>query len=177
VEDVYFTLPAGPADLGVQARLAEPAQVRVHLDGDASVVRADVAADLRLRCSCDRCLEDVRLELSVVFAEEWRLATAAREARGGREAGAGADDGAPDPADDDEAVVRRTIADQTVGLTDAFWQNAALALPAKVLCAEDCRGLCPRCGANLNRTSCTCAEPAPDTRLAALGRWRPDTRR
>jgi uncharacterized protein len=36
------------------------------------------------------------------------------------------------------------------------------------LCREDCKGLCPECGANRNQTTCTCAEDAVDPRLANL---------
>jgi uncharacterized protein len=42
-----------------------------------------------------------------------------------------------------------------------------LELPMKVLCAEDCKGLCPRCGANWNHTTCDC-EPEVDPRWASL---------
>jgi uncharacterized protein len=43
-----------------------------------------------------------------------------------------------------------------------------LALPMKPLCTEGCRGLCPECGANLNRTRCDCAPMWEDPRLAPL---------
>jgi uncharacterized protein len=38
----------------------------------------------------------------------------------------------------------------------------------KPLCAEDCRGLCPECGVNLNRTACECTPKREDPRLAPL---------
>jgi uncharacterized protein len=47
---------------------------------------------------------------------------------------------------------------------DAF----ALALPAQILCREDCAGLCPVCGANLNEDRGHEHEPEPDPRWAAL---------
>ena len=65
-------------------------------------------------------------------------------------------------------------------LTTAFYQEGALdvidllreqfqlALPMKPLCSEACRGLCPECGANLNRTECECKPVWEDPRLAAL---------
>jgi uncharacterized protein len=43
-----------------------------------------------------------------------------------------------------------------------------LALPAKILCREDCAGLCPGCGADLNRTTCGCGGQEPDPRWDAL---------
>lgn len=42
-----------------------------------------------------------------------------------------------------------------------------LALPTKMLCEEDCKGLCPFCGQNLNQSHCNCKKPV-DPRLEAL---------
>jgi len=46
--------------------------------------------------------------------------------------------------------------------------ETTLALPMKPLCRDDCRGLCPACGGNRNLVQCSCAERAPDPRLAPL---------
>ena len=40
--------------------------------------------------------------------------------------------------------------------------------PMKVLCKEDCRGICKRCGADLNMTECQCRKTEPDPRMAAI---------
>ncbi|MBI3989011.1 MAG: DUF177 domain-containing protein [candidate division NC10 bacterium] len=47
-------------------------------------------------------------------------------------------------------------------------ENILLSLPWQPLCREDCRGLCPRCGQNLNEVSCNCHEEEIDPRLALL---------
>jgi len=47
-------------------------------------------------------------------------------------------------------------------------QAFLLALPLKPLCKEDCKGLCPRCGKNLNEGDCGCREERIDPRLAIL---------
>jgi len=41
-------------------------------------------------------------------------------------------------------------------------------LPLKAICREDCKGLCPHCGKNLNQEQCNCAEPMEDPRWSAL---------
>ena len=46
-----------------------------------------------------------------------------------------------------------------------------LSLPSKVLCREDCRGLCPHCGKDLNEGLCGCKPKTVDPRLEALGQW------
>ena len=53
-------------------------------------------------------------------------------------------------------------------LEDALREQVLLDLPLKVMCREDCKGLCPHCGANLNEDPCSCAEPLEDPRWAAL---------
>lgn len=53
-------------------------------------------------------------------------------------------------------------------VTDAVREEAILGAPRYVLCDPDCKGLCPRCGANLNETECDCASEEPDPRWNAL---------
>jgi len=53
-------------------------------------------------------------------------------------------------------------------LEDALREQLLLALPLKVICREDCKGLCPQCGKNLNVEQCSCAEPVEDPRWSAL---------
>ena len=53
-------------------------------------------------------------------------------------------------------------------LEDAVREQVLLALPLKVICREDCRGLCPHCGRNLNVEPCSCADAVDDPRWAAL---------
>ncbi len=60
------------------------------------------------------------------------------------------------------------LAQTEVDLLEEARQSLLLALPAKPLCRAECRGLCPRCGANLNRTSCGCGESPAETPFAKL---------
>jgi uncharacterized protein len=53
-------------------------------------------------------------------------------------------------------------------LEDVVREQVLLAVPLKVICREDCKGLCPHCGTNLNLEQCSCAEPMEDPRWAAL---------
>ena len=47
-------------------------------------------------------------------------------------------------------------------------ESLLLAEPLQALCREDCKGLCPVCGVNLNEETCTCETKTIDPRLAAL---------
>lgn len=58
--------------------------------------------------------------------------------------------------------------DHVLDLAEALRQYTLLALPMKPVCRQDCRGLCPGCGANLNLGPCQCDARTVDPRLAAL---------
>lgn len=53
-------------------------------------------------------------------------------------------------------------------LEDVLREQVLLAIPLKAICREDCKGLCPHCGRNLNNSACSCAEPMEDPRWSAL---------
>jgi uncharacterized protein len=55
-----------------------------------------------------------------------------------------------------------------VNLTPLIREQLLLALPTRPLCREDCRGLCPQCGVNLNDRTCGCVIETPDARLSIL---------
>ena len=59
-------------------------------------------------------------------------------------------------------------------LTALVSEDAYLAIPYRMLCREDCKGLCPRCGKNLNEGPCGCSAPG-DPRLAVLAQLLEDT--
>jgi uncharacterized protein len=53
-------------------------------------------------------------------------------------------------------------------LEDVVREQVLLSLPDRSLCQDDCKGICPRCGGNLNETVCNCVETEVDTRWAGL---------
>ena len=55
-----------------------------------------------------------------------------------------------------------------IQLEDVLREQILLALPVKVVCRQDCRGICAGCGRNLNVEACACEEQPPDPRWAAL---------
>ena len=55
-----------------------------------------------------------------------------------------------------------------LNLEEAIREYALLELPMRPLCAEDCKGLCPHCGADRNTETCLCEEVQGDERFAAL---------
>jgi len=75
-------------------------------------------------------------------------------------------DATDEESDDSDVYILEPRA-TTVDLRPALREQWLLAAPGFALCREDCKGLCPRCGADLNAGPCDC-EPAIDPRWAAL---------
>ena len=67
--------------------------------------------------------------------------------------------------DDDDAVV---FGGEEIDIDDIIINNFLLNTSGKYLCREDCRGLCPKCGKNLNLGDCGCPDDEIDPRWAAL---------
>lgn len=105
----------------------------------------------RARLTCRRCLGDCESEI----ADEVHLVFAP----------------AGDDATDDPDVFRLPHRAEEVDLRPAVREQWLLAVPTFPVCREDCRGICPRCGADLNSGPCKC-EPVHDSRWAALRQMR-----
>src|SRR5207253_1468112 len=82
----------------------------------------------------------------------------------------GADAGEPErPVSATEAEISY-YQGQGLLLEDVLREQVLLAVPVKAICREDCKGLCPHCGRNLNLEQCSCAEPVEDTRWVPTAR-------
>jgi DUF177 domain-containing protein len=120
--------------------------------GDAFRVSGRVSTTLEL--DCGRCLEPFTVPVDVPF--ELRYLPAAENTG----------DGEREVAEDD--LTSAYYRDDALDVIELLREQFQLALPMKPLCQEACKGLCPECGANRNRTDCGCAPRWEDPRLAAL---------
>ncbi len=111
---------------------------------------------------CERCLEpaDTPFELDILAV--WVHASDSRVLRYEMQ----------DVQDQETEVDGGLIAFEGdhIDLASVVWEETALAVPSKILCREDCAGLCPACGADLNVTTCSCvtARSATHPGLAKL---------
>lgn len=107
-----------------------------------------------LELACARCLEPVTQEIAREFDLLYR----------------------PLGSDAGKEEVSVTAAEADIGyyrgegllLEDVLREQVLLAMPLKVVCRENCKGLCPHCGTNLNFEQCSCSEPIEDPRWSAL---------
>jgi uncharacterized protein len=148
-------------NLGEDERcFAHPVQVdyTVEKAGEQIVIRGRVNTVASMTCS--RCLKPTRMNISEPFTLLVRFAA-------DRYSGGNASGTAPDSRGDEDVKYVPPDADR-IDITDELRQILLLALPVKPLCAENCRGLCPRCGIDLNTGSCHCRRKTIDPRWAGL---------
>ena len=74
--------------------------------------------------------------------------------------------------DDSFNLVYLPVDADKIEITNDVRDYALLAIPMKKLCREDCKGLCPRCGKDLNEGDCNCAEKEIDPRWEPLKKLR-----
>ncbi|MBN1297720.1 DUF177 domain-containing protein, partial [bacterium] len=60
------------------------------------------------------------------------------------------------------------IIDDRIDICRVIAEQIVLQIPMKTLCSDDCKGLCSRCGADLNAGTCGCDRDSVDPRLAKL---------
>ena len=103
---------------------------------------------LTFKTSCDRCLTEVPTMLDLNFE---RIVTS------------------PDVMEEDEDADDLSFMDGYQLDVETFVYNEIIGnWPAKILCKEDCKGLCPVCGQNLNVRDCGCDTFVPDPRMAVI---------
>ena len=110
----------------------------------AGVVYSDATLEADLHTVCDRCACEVVQHLSVPMVHTFVTEVENEET--------------------DDFII---LPDMVLDVDALAGEDLVLDLPSKVLCREDCKGLCPTCGKNLNDGPCDCKEPV-DPRLAAL---------
>jgi uncharacterized protein len=161
--DFKEELPPDTIDLGGEARQ----KTSLKTSGHAEVVeehhgKHQVIKDIRLKgrlstgleLQCARCLESVHQNIERDFELLYRPL--------------GADAGRDELSVTDAEAEIGYYQGEGLLLEDILREQILLALPLKITCRPDCKGLCPQCGKNLNQEQCSCSRELEDPRWAAL---------
>lgn len=141
----------GRLDAQGQAQLVQEHHGKHQLINDIRIV-GDLSTKVEMLCA--RCLEPITREVANKFELLYRPL--------GTDAGK------------EELSVTAVEAEisyyqgEGVLLEDLLREQVLLALPLRAICRDDCKGLCPHCGKNLNLEQCNCAEPVDNPRWSAL---------
>ena len=145
--------------LGAEVRAGQSLAIDLefHRVGEEVFVSGRLGGTLELPCS--RCLEPAHVAIDQPFGAVYLPAPAATRGAGARD-GQEIEPGAPseelgqamEPESTDVFYHVRGWLD----LTPMLREQILLMIPPRALCGEECRGLCPTCGANQNRSPCAC---------------------
>ncbi len=137
-----------------------PAQVflTVTYTGEGVLVTGELETDYTTNCS--RCLEPAKTKIELKFQEEFRQVPPEKlyeliETQKERVL-------------DEEELNVDYFSGNELDLNHFLREMLVLALPLKVVCHEECPGLCPSCGKNLNHEQCDCEDTDIDPRLIKL---------
>jgi len=127
------------------------------LDGDLSfsgsltnvngIMQLDGRLNVVYNSECYRCLKTVKKVLELIIEESFIN------------------------SDDAEQSNMYRFEGKVLDISKAFNDNIILNLPMKVLCSDDCKGLCINCGANLNEVRCGCSKDDIEPRLEGLNKY------
>lgn len=142
-----FDFPLDLSDLdfyGVYP-LTTPVKVMGNIESRAGIVTLQLKAEYLYSSPCDRCATPAQREYSLSVER-----TLVRELF---------------DLDDEQYI---QVEGDELDLGEIARTEVILSVPGKFLCKPDCKGICDRCGINLNQQSCDCYSDKVDPRLAAL---------
>jgi len=152
--EITFDFTSQPDLEEESARIVKPVRTVGKLRKGIAQVDVEGSISGEVEAECTRCLtsgtHQIDVPLKAVFVTEENYTS------------------------EKEAEVRRDDLDvsiydgEKIDLTDLVREQILLDLPAQILCQEDCKGLCQKCGANLNEVNCNCEEKEIDPRWSAL---------
>ena len=141
-----FELDLSDVDFGGLYPIQNPVVVTGDVRNTAEMLLLRFTASSTLKSVCDRCLKAFDQEKTV--SAEYLLAEELEN------------------EDNDDIIL---LEDGCVDAGDLARTAFILGMDTKTLCSEDCKGICPGCGVNLNQGSCTCKKEV-DPRLAVLAK-------
>ena len=144
-EELSYQLDISDIDIDGAFPFKSPVTVTATASNRASLVTLALNCRFDYQRSCDRCGEQCTVEQNMNFAHKLAQTLV-------------------DEGNDDYIETP----DFTIELDEVVISDILLSLPQKFLCSDDCRGLCPKCGKNLNLGDCGCDKREIDPRLAIL---------
>jgi uncharacterized protein len=131
-----------------------PLQIHITVAKEYDHIRVNGRVETSLRLNCARCLAEFQIEINSPFTIFYMRAVGL-------------------PMDEDvelaeEDMISATYEGDEIDFTTEIAEQILLAIPFKPLCSEDCRGLCPSCGAELNVTECACGQDHVNLKFTAL---------
>jgi uncharacterized protein len=129
-----------------ECEFRSPLRTRLRAVRIGDLIEVEGETDSQVRFTCGRCLAEFTFPLTASVALTYAQRTAAVQK--------------PGPGDDTEMPVEENdliyFQGEDIDLTGGIQEQVILSLPLRPLCSNLCKGLCARCGADLNQSACGC---------------------
>jgi uncharacterized protein len=137
-----------------ECHFCAPLQVHLSVAREYDHVRVSGRVNTALDLCCSRCLSEFSIEIDSPFTIFYL-----------KDEGLGED---VDMELNEEDLVTATYGGDEIDFTNEIAEQIILAIPIKPLCSDDCKGLCPDCGADLNVAQCSCKRENFNLKFEAL---------
>ncbi len=151
----FIELSKASAKLGLEEPFRGKVLLNCKMDKSHSQIVLDCDITTDMMFTCDRCAVDFSRELKNHFQNIYLF--------GKKE----------DSVENSDLYFLSPDSDK-IDLNCDVAEYAKLSVPLKVLCNDDCKGLCPKCGLNLNDEECNCKTNVEDPRWAPLNKLKDD---
>ena len=144
----------------------QPVKVSLDVINCGSYLQAKGTVTIVVRLNCGRCLESYEYPVETEFNENYYLAEVKKtlDVLDVNEENTSENDG---NEDNEEKI---SFTGDSIDIEPEVFSSIQLSLPMQQVCSAECRGLCPRCGVNLNNEQCDCQSDDVDPRMAMLQR-------
>ena len=142
---IDYALDMSDLEYNGEYPLKKPVTIKGSITNNASLIRLTAEISFDFEAPCDRCGLVINQSHSVTV--EKSLASV---------------------MESEESDTILLVPDMKLDLDEFIYTEVVLGLPMKHLCNEDCKGICPKCGKNLNVGKCECSFKEIDPRLQAL---------
>ena len=126
----------------------QPLELRIANMGD-NKLEISGTASYETQIPCDRCLEEVKTSIELDFSKEVDMNLSA--------------EGRIEDLDETDFIIGYNL-----DVDKLIYSEILVNWPMKTLCKEDCKGICKKCGTNLNHGTCDCDTVELDPRMAVI---------
>ncbi len=142
---IEYSLDLSEVSHGGVFPLKKPVRLSGAISNTSSLIRLEAEISFQFDALCDRCGKPTVKTYKVDVSKS--LATSIE-------------------GEDSDTIL--LVPDMKLDVDDFLYTEVVVNLPLKHLCSEDCKGICYKCGKNLNEGNCDCQDDDIDPRLAAL---------
>jgi uncharacterized protein len=148
IHEFKMEIRAEEIEIAHQEFYPYPLSLNIMVDKIQDVFRFKIHLQSQARYRCDRCLDEFETGIDEVIEQIYQLGHS--------------------ELDEDEEIEILPVETREIDISKVLQDTFLMTRPLQLLCKQDCKGLCSKCGANWNHENCSCSSEQVDPRLEKL---------